>query len=105
MLTNAEKLLSKDVSKNKITAADASAAKSRLSATSSMQDLSKCDFIIEAVSESPQLKAKIFNDLAKITQKGTVLATNTSSISITAIARAAKEYDRMQDVIGMHFMK
>jgi len=59
------------------------------------------DMIIEAATENPELKLKLFRELDQIAQEGAVLASNTSSISITKIAAATKRADK---VIGMHFM-
>ena len=59
------------------------------------------DLVIEVVSENPDLKAKIFRELDEVTRPETILASNTSSISITRIAASTKRPDK---VIGMHFM-
>src|SRR4030042_315883 len=64
------------------------------------EDLGKCDFIIEAAVENIPLKWEIFTKLDGVTQKETILASNTSSISITRIASANQRPDR---VVGMHF--
>lgn len=70
-------------------------------ATSRLQQAAEADLIIEAASENPEIKFKIFSDLDQIAKPGAILASNTSSISITKIAAATK---RPQQVIGMHFM-
>ena len=64
--------------------------------------LSEVDFVVEAASEDFALKKMIFENLAKVTPEHTILATNTSSISITKIAGCIP--DRAHQVIGMHFM-
>lgn len=73
-----------------------------------MDDLSSVDFVIEAVPEIPDLKSSIFSQLAQIAPKNSVLATNTSSISITKIAAAttsdAKDLQASSRVISTHFM-
>lgn len=73
-----------------------------------MDDLSSVDFIIEAVPEIPELKSSIFSQLAQIAPKNSILATNTSSISITKIAAAttsdAKDLQASSRVISTHFM-
>lgn len=74
------------MSKKRISRADADASRARLSTSTQLSDLSTADFIIEAVPEILSLKASIFAQLAKICPRHAILATNTSSISITKIA-------------------
>ena len=62
--------------------------------------LGACDFIVEAATEKYEIKAEIFRDLDRITKPDVILASNTSSISITKIATLTKRSDK---VIGMHF--
>lgn len=106
----AEKLLEKGVSKNRISQSDADSARSLLSPTTKMEDLSNVDFVIEAVPEIPSLKTDIFSQLAKIAPPHAILATNTSSISITKIASATTTPDNPTDlaaasrVVSTHFM-
>ena len=69
--------------------------------TSTMEAMKEADFVIEAASENPELKFKIFKDMDANAREGVILASNTSSISITKIAAATK---RPEKVIGMHFM-
>ena len=69
--------------------------------TTNMQDLKDCDFVVEAATENIDLKLKIFKDLDQVVKKDSILATNTSSISITKIAAVTS---RPQLVCGMHFM-
>ncbi|WKZ39600.1 MAG: 3-hydroxybutyryl-CoA dehydrogenase [Anaerolineales bacterium] len=69
--------------------------------TSTMEALKEADFVIEAATENPELKFKIFKDMDANAREGVILASNTSSISITKIAAATK---RPEKVIGMHFM-
>jgi 3-hydroxybutyryl-CoA dehydrogenase len=66
-----------------------------------MSTMKEADFVIEAATENPELKFKIFKDMDANAREGVILATNTSSISITKIAAATK---RPEKVIGMHFM-
>jgi len=94
-------LLKKDLAKNKTTEEESVATRKRISSTSDMKDLSKVDFIIEAATENPTLKEKIFKELSQIASPHAILATNTSSISITKIGAAT---NRPEKVIGMHFM-
>jgi 3-hydroxybutyryl-CoA dehydrogenase len=104
----ADKLLEKDVAKSRITEEVAKATRERLRPTTQMEDLSDVDFVIEAVPEIPSLKEKIFAQLAEICPKHTILATNTSSISITKIAAAttkdATDTSTSSRVISTHFM-
>jgi len=96
-----DSLFAKDVAKDKITKADADAAKARLSAVSSLGELANVDFVVEAAKESPELKDSIFQKLDEVVHKSAILASNTSSISITRIGANTQ---RPQQVIGMHFM-
>ncbi|KAJ1643034.1 hypothetical protein J3B02_002835 [Coemansia erecta] len=96
-----DKLLIKDVNKGRCTEDERAEAKSRISTVSSISEMASADFVIEAVSENPELKLKIFSELSEKLSGDTILATNTSSISITKIASAAR---RPENVIGMHFM-
>lgn len=72
-----------------------------ISYTSTMEAMKEADFVIEAATENPELKFKIFKDMDANAREGVILASNTSSISITKIAAATK---RPEKVIGMHFM-
>nr|KAJ3420596.1 hypothetical protein HK105_005486 [Polyrhizophydium stewartii] len=94
-------LLQKDVKKGKITDDERAETLSRVSTTTDMSGFSNVDFVIEAVSENPSLKRELFVNLDRITPKHAILASNTSSISITKIAAATT---RPEQVIGMHFM-
>ncbi|KAI8055003.1 3-hydroxyacyl-CoA dehydrogenase [Syncephalis plumigaleata] len=100
-----DKLLEKDVERGRLTADEKAVIQSRVSVVNSAEALastaSESDFIIEAVSERVDLKLTLFRDLSAIVAPSTILATNTSSISITKVAGAALYPER---VIGMHFM-
>ncbi|KAI1824739.1 3-hydroxybutyryl-CoA dehydrogenase [Xylaria intraflava] len=104
----ADKLLAKDVSKSRITQDQAVEIRSKLTGTLSIDDLSNVDFVIEAVPENPKLKFDIFAKLAEICPKHAILATNTSSISITKIAAATtkdpKDLSASSRVVSTHFM-
>jgi 3-hydroxybutyryl-CoA dehydrogenase len=73
----------------------------RLKKTTRLEDLKSCQFVIEAASENREIKFKLFRDLDAILPKGAILATNTSSISVTEIASKTQ---RPESVAGMHFM-
>ncbi|KAG2271912.1 hypothetical protein Bca52824_066467 [Brassica carinata] len=73
----------------------------RLRLTSNLQDLRSADIIVEAILESEDIKKKLFKDLDGIAKSSAILASNTSSISITRLASATQ---RPSQVIGMHFM-
>ena len=91
-----DSLLEKDIAKNRITRDHANEIKSRITTTTSISEFSSMDFIIEAVSEDVDLKCRIFSELDQITNDDTILATNTSSISITKIAAATNKPDRVR---------
>ncbi|KKY36266.1 putative 3-hydroxybutyryldehydrogenase [Diaporthe ampelina] len=104
----ADKLLAKDVSKERITQEQADLARSNLSHSTSIDLLSEVDFVIEAVPEIPSLKFDIFSKLAQVCPSHAILATNTSSISITRIAAATtkdpKDLSASSRVVSTHFM-
>ncbi|MCS6915031.1 MAG: 3-hydroxybutyryl-CoA dehydrogenase [Myxococcales bacterium] len=93
--------LDKLVHKGKITAEQRDATLGRISPCGSLEALSECDFVIEAASENQELKQQIFCDLDRLVRRDAVLASNTSSISITLLGAQTK---RPEQVIGMHFM-
>jgi len=96
-----EKSLNRMLKKEKISEQDKKALLDRVEGTTSLGDMAKADFVVEAATENEELKLKIFNDLDQSCKQGVILATNTSSISITKIAAATS---RPEMVIGMHFM-
>lgn len=81
--------------------AEQKAGADRIDFVSSYDTLDQADFVIEAATENPELKFKIFKDMDSASREGVILASNTSSISITKIASQTKRPDK---VIGMHFM-
>ena len=95
-----EKILGKFVEKEKISAEARDRALAHIATTTDLQAVGDADIVIEAASENEPLKLKLFGDLDSICPQQTVLATNTSSISVTRIAAATK---RPGQVIGMHF--
>jgi 3-hydroxybutyryl-CoA dehydrogenase len=94
------KNLEREVAKNKITAADKATGLSRIQPVTDRSQLSECDFVIEAATERFEIKTEIFRDLDRVTRSEIILASNTSSISITKLAAQTKRPER---VAGMHF--
>jgi 3-hydroxybutyryl-CoA dehydrogenase len=94
------KNLEREVSKNKITAEDKTAALGRIHGSVSRKDLAPCDFVIEAATEKFDIKSEIFRDIDQTCRPEIILASNTSSISITKLAAVTKRPDK---IIGMHF--
>ena len=92
--------LGREAEKAKITQAEADAALKRIHGTLDRSSLSVCDFVVEAATERFDIKREIFRDLDRIAGPDVILASNTSSISIT---RLAAQTQRPERVIGMHF--
>ncbi len=88
------------VQKGRMTADEQKTAFGRLSATTRLEDFKDCDLVIEAASENINIKKEVFQTLDEVTPKSAVLASNTSSISITRIGSFTKRPDK---VVGMHF--
>ena len=96
------KNLDRQLAKEKIAQEDKDATLSRITLNSSLESgITGADLIIEAATENTNLKLKIFKQLDELADEGTILATNTSTISITQIAAVTNRADK---VIGMHFM-
>ena len=93
-------LLERAVSKGKMTAEDKTAALGRIAGTTELSRLAEADFIIEAATENLELKLRILKEIDGLAKPGTIIATNTSSISITKLAAAMS---RPQQFVGMHF--
>jgi 3-hydroxybutyryl-CoA dehydrogenase len=89
------------VSKEKMSGADRDGVMGRIRARAGLEELARCDFVIEAAPEREDLKLELFAGLARATRPETILASNTSSISITKLGSRT---DRPERVIGMHFM-
>jgi 3-hydroxybutyryl-CoA dehydrogenase len=100
-LANIDKILSRSVEKEKITAADKAAVLGRIKTSVSLKDMAEADFVVEAATERESLKSQIFKDLDDACAPSAILATNTSSIPI---GRIAAQTGRPEKVIGMHFM-
>jgi 3-hydroxybutyryl-CoA dehydrogenase len=99
-LATIRKNLAREVAKGKLTAAEAGAAESRITSSTSLDALAPAALAIEAATERFAIKSKIFEQLAAILAPDAILASNTSSISITRLAALTK---RPAQVIGMHF--
>src|SRR3954454_8589160 len=95
------KSLAKFLEKGKLAASDRDAAVSRLDTTTNVEALADSDYVVEAIFEDPRIKGELFARIATITRPDVILASNTSSISITTLAAATGRPDR---VLGMHFM-
>ena len=100
-LATVEKNLARQVSKGDLDANGASAALKRIASANALDDLADCDLVIESASEVFELKKQIFGALSKVLKPGALMASNTSSMSITALAAAT---DRPDLFIGIHFM-
>ncbi|TMN22027.1 3-hydroxybutyryl-CoA dehydrogenase [Lentibacillus cibarius] len=96
-----KKRLAKAVDKSRITESEKQEAIDRLTPATEMEDVSKCDMAIEAIVENADVKKNVFRELDAHAPSHAILATNTSSVSITEIAAAT---NRPEQVIGMHFM-
>jgi len=99
-LDTISKNLEREVAKSKITAENREAALKRIRSTTKRADLAQADFVVEAATEKFDIKSEIFRDIDAITRPEIILATNTSSISITKLAALTKRPDK---IIGMHF--
>lgn len=99
-IASLDKVLSKLVEKGKITSEDKEITMSNISTTLSYEDIKDADLVIEAIVEDIKVKETVFKELDEICEDKTILATNTSSLSITEIASFTK---RPEKVIGMHF--
>ncbi|GAB2497147.1 3-hydroxyacyl-CoA dehydrogenase [Nocardiopsis aegyptia] len=95
-----DKSLSRAVSRGKLTEEERAGIDARLSFTTSREDLADADFVVEAVPERMDIKRDVFGDLDRICPPGTILATNTSSLSVTEIAALTGRPDK---VVGLHF--
>jgi 3-hydroxybutyryl-CoA dehydrogenase len=99
-LKNIDKFLSKGVERGKVTPEQKDQTLARVKGTTDMKDMADVDFVIEAVIEDLDLKKEVFGSLDEVCRPDVILATNTSSMSITEIANATKRPDK---VVGMHF--
>jgi len=99
-IKNVDRFLSKSVEKGKLEATEKDTIMGRIKGTTEMSDLKDVDFVIEAVIENLDLKKSVFKELDELCAPHVILASNTSSMSLTEIAAATK---RPEKVCGMHF--
>jgi len=95
-----ERYLARGVEKGRLSGDERDAALGRLTLTTDLADLADCDLVIEAALEELELKREIFAELDRVTRPDAILATNTSALSVSEIAEATKQPQR---VVGMHF--
>lgn len=100
-LTTITNNLDRQIKKGTVTEEEKNKILARISFSTHLPDANCCDFVVEAATEHFETKKQIFKTLDEVTKQNVILATNTSSISITEIAAATKRADK---VIGMHFM-
>ena len=95
-----ERYLARGVEKGRLSGDERDAALGRLTLTTDVADLADCDLVIEAALEELELKREIFAELDRVTRPDAILATNTSALSVSEIAEATEQPQR---VVGMHF--
>ena len=100
-LATIKKNLERQVKKGALSTEQGAETIARIKTSTNLDKLQNVELVVEAVSENPDTKFDVFEELDRLAPKGTILASNTSSISITEIAKQTKRPDR---VIGMHFM-
>jgi 3-hydroxybutyryl-CoA dehydrogenase len=99
-LNNIKKSFSKGMERGKLSQAEVDTAWGKITGTTALADFAHCDLVIEAATENMQLKKTLFTELDVIVKPEAILASNTSSLSITEIASATQRADR---VVGLHF--
>jgi 3-hydroxybutyryl-CoA dehydrogenase len=99
-IKNIDKFLAKSVEKGKMTAEAKNEIMGRIKGTTKMEDLKDVDYVIEVVLEVMDVKKKVFKELDELTRPEVILASNTSSMSLTEMATAVK---RPEKVVGLHF--
>jgi 3-hydroxybutyryl-CoA dehydrogenase len=99
-IKNIDKFMAKSVEKGKMTAEQKSGIMGRIKGTTKMEDLKDVDYVVEVVLEVMDVKKKVFAELDALTRPEVILASNTSSMSLTEMATAVK---RPEKVVGLHF--
>jgi 3-hydroxybutyryl-CoA dehydrogenase len=94
------KFINRSAEKGKVTQQQAEAAIARISTTITLDEFAPCDLVLEAAPEKLDIKQNLFRDLERITRPDAILATNTSTLSVTEIAAAVQNRER---VVGLHF--
>jgi len=92
--------LARALEKGKLAPADRDAARSRLSATTRLEDLADCDLVVEAIVENLEVKKETFRELDRLCKASTIFCSNTSSLTITEMSAATRRADRFA---GLHF--
>jgi 3-hydroxybutyryl-CoA dehydrogenase len=100
-LSTIDKSLQRDVDKQRLASQEKQEIISRINPTTELADLSNCDFVVEAITEDLAVKSDVISQLDRLVKPEVILASNTSSISITRLAAVTSRPDRF---IGMHFM-
>lgn len=95
-------VLDKSIKKGKMTEEEKTAILARVKAIGDIQDMEDCDIVVEAVIENLEVKSKIYRKLDEVCRESTIIASNTSSISITKLASSVSE-ERIGKFIGTHF--
>jgi 3-hydroxybutyryl-CoA dehydrogenase len=99
-MASIESFLEKGKARGKVTDEQIAAVKKNLSTSTQLAALKDCDIVVEAVTENTELKKKVFKQLSDVVRDDCILATNTSSISVTELSTVVKNPERM---VGMHF--
>ena len=99
-MASIETFLEKGKQRGKVTDEQIAAVKKNLSTSTQLSALKDCDIVVEAVTENTELKKQVFKQLSDVVRPDAILATNTSSISVTELATVVKNPERM---VGMHF--
>jgi 3-hydroxybutyryl-CoA dehydrogenase len=99
-IASIDSFLEKGKARGKVTDEQIAAVKKNLSTSTQLSALKDCDIVVEAVTENTDLKKKVFKQLSDIVRDDCILATNTSSISVTELSTVVKNPERM---VGMHF--
>lgn len=99
-LAGIKRRLARDVERGRLSQEDCDSTLDRLAGSTDIQDLSACDLVIEAIVEDPSIKEQFFAELGRICKAEAILASNTSSLSISSLAAAS---GRPEKAIGLHF--